>query len=170
MTSSAKERVLVVDDEPDMAESCAFFLNRAGYQVGTAHSGEEALEYLDREPCSVVITDLKMPRMSGLALLAEVKARDPDVEVLVITGFPEVDTAVEAMRQGALDYITKPFTEQAFLDRVEKALAHHRVRATNEGLRMRLRRGSSGRTLVYRSAVFAEVVETLERAARTDAS
>ena len=164
------ERVLVVDDEPDMADSCAYFLNRAGYEVATAHSGVEALSVLDRRPCSVVITDLKMPQMSGLVLLQKVKERDPDIEVLLITGFPEVDSAVEAMRHGALDYITKPFTEEVFLERVEKALAHRRVRAANSGLRERLRRGSSGRKLVFRSPVFREVVETLERAARTDAS
>ena len=159
---AARERVLVVDDERDMAESCAFFLERAGYSAAVAESGEAALEYLADEPCSVVITDLKMPRMSGLMLLAEIKAKDPDVEVLVITGHPEVETAVQAMQAGALDYITKPFTEQAFLARVEKALAHHEVRAANKGLRERLRRGTSGRRLVYRSRVFSAVVDTLE--------
>ncbi len=168
--SAAGRRVLIVDDERDMAESCAFFLTRAGYEAVTAFSGEEAVARLARESFALVITDLRMPRLSGLDLIERVREVDPDVEVLVITGFPEVDTAVAAMRQGVLDYIAKPFTEQVLLERVEKALAHRRVREANLGLRERLRRGSSGRRLVYRSAAFAEMVATLERAARTDAS
>jgi len=167
---TVEHRVLVVDDEHDMAASCAYFLERAGYQVSTAFSGEQALECMARESYSVVITDLMMPRMSGLALIDEIRKRDPDVEMLVITGFPEVDTAVAAMRMGVLDYITKPFSEDDFLERVEKALAHGRVRAANEGLRERLRKGSGGRRLIYRSKVFAAVISTVERAARTDAS
>ncbi len=167
---AGRQKVLVVDDERDMAESCAFFLERAGYESAIANSGEEALDQLSQAQFSVVITDLKMPRMSGLSLVEEVKRRDPDVELLVITGHPEVDSAVQAMRLGVLDYITKPFSEHDFLERVEKALAHRSVRDKNHGLRERLRKGSAGRRLVYRSTRFSETVETLERAARTDAS
>ena len=162
--------VLVVDDEQDMAESCAFFLRRAGYAAQCAFSGEEALDLLDRETFSLVVTDLKMPRMSGLSLLDAIKSRDPDIEVVMITGFPEVDTAVEAIRRGALDYITKPFTEDVLMVRVEKALAHRQLKEQNTGLKERLRKGTAGRRLIYRSAQFRQTVETLERAARTDAS
>jgi DNA-binding NtrC family response regulator len=162
--------VLVVDDEPDMVDSCAFFLTRAGFAVGKALSANEALAKLERDRYSVVITDLRMPKVSGLRLLEEVKERDPDVEVVVITGFPEVDTAVEAMRKGALDYIRKPFTEAEFLERVEKALAHRRVRDGNAQLKERLRKGRSGRRLVARDPAFLATIEMLERAARSDAS
>ena len=168
--TSERERVLVVDDERDMAESCAFLLDRAGYQTTTAFSGPEALEEIARQSFSLVITDLRMPGMSGLRLLDEVKARDPDVEVLVITGFPEIETAVSAIKRGAWDYITKPFVEPDLIERVEKALAHRRVKLSNEGLKERLRKGIEGRRLIYRSALFTETVQTLEKAARTDAS
>ena len=167
---TARQRVLVVDDEPDMAESCAFFLDRAGYEVATANSGPDALALMERSPFSVVITDLKMPRMSGMTLLERVRERDPDVEVLVITGHPDVDSAVEAMKLGALDYIRKPFTEQEFMARVDKALAHRRVRDSNRDLRERLRSGAPGSRLVWRSETFGALIATLERAARTDAS
>jgi DNA-binding NtrC family response regulator len=168
--TEAHGRVLVVDDERDLAESCAFFLRRAGYSVAVANSGEAALAALERDGFALVVTDLKMPRMSGLQLLAAIKQRDPDVEVVVITGFPEVETAVEAMKLGALDYVTKPFREQDLMQRVDKAFAHRRLKDRNQALRERLRKGVAGRRLIYRSAAFARTVETVERAARTDAS
>ena len=163
-------RVLVVDDERDMADSCAFLLGRAGYQATVAYSGEEALEQLVRQEFELVVTDLKMPRMSGLQLLAAVKSKNPDSEVLVVTGFPGIDTAVAAIKQGAFDYVTKPFTEQDLLGRVEKALAHRRLQEQNTALKDRLRGGAVTRQLIYRSDSFGRMVETLERAARTDAS
>jgi DNA-binding NtrC family response regulator len=165
-----RDRILVVDDERDMAESCAFLLDRAGYETKIAFSGPDALAEMARQTFSLVITDLRMPRMSGLALLDEVKARDPDVEVLLITGFPEIESAVAAIKRGAWDYITKPFVEPDLIECVENALAHHRVKLSNEGLKQRLRMGVEGRRLIYRSKLFSETVEILERAARTDAS
>ncbi|MBK8977508.1 MAG: sigma-54-dependent Fis family transcriptional regulator [Planctomycetes bacterium] len=153
-----------------MADSIAFFVRRAGYDVETATSGAEALSRMASAAFDIVLTDLRMPRMSGLALLDEVKHRDPDVEVLVVTGHPEVETAVHAIKHGAFDYVTKPFDEAQLMARVEKAAAHRELVRRNAGLRERLRAGSAGRRLVYRSARFAETIERLERAARTDAS
>ncbi len=170
MSEVTAARVLVVDDERDLAESCAFFLRRAGYEVECANSGVEALERMANASFGLVITDLKMPRMSGNQLLAEIKTRDPDVEVVVITGFPEVDTAVEAMKLGALDYLTKPFKEDALMQRVEKAFAHRGVMEQNVALKERMRKGADGRRLTYVSQAFVRTIETVERAARTDAS
>ncbi|MCC6670233.1 MAG: sigma-54-dependent Fis family transcriptional regulator [Planctomycetes bacterium] len=165
-----RQRVLVVDDEQDLAESCLFFLQRAGYEARTAFSGEEALALLASEHFDVVVTDVRMPRMSGLALLDAIKERDPDVEVVLITAFPEIETAVSAIKQGAFDYVAKPFTEEQFLARVEKALAHRHVKEGNVALKARLRGGTASRRLVYRSAAMGGLLETLERAARTEAS
>jgi DNA-binding NtrC family response regulator len=167
---SGRAAVLVVDDERDMAESCAYLLGRAGYEVVTAFSGEQALEQMARRPFEVVITDLRMPRMSGLQVLAAIKQQAPDVEVLMITGFPEIQTAVAAIKQGAFDYLTKPYVEKDLMERVEKALAHRQVKEQNQGLKERLRSGQSGRQLVFRSPAFAATVALLEKAARSDAS
>jgi DNA-binding NtrC family response regulator len=164
------EHVLVVDDERDMAESCGYFLERAGMRVSLAFSGDQALELLDKHEFVLVITDLKMPRMTGLALLDAIKSRDSSIEVLLITGYPEIKTAVDAIKRGAFDYITKPFDEAALMERVEKALTHRRVTNENAGLRDRLRKGEDGRRLVYRSPVFGRLVEELQRAAKTDAT
>lgn len=161
--------VLVVDDERDMAESCGYFLRRAGLEVKLAFSGDETLALLDQHEFALVITDLKMPRMTGLSLLDAVKSRPADIEVLLITGYPDIKTAVDAIKRGAFDYIPKPFDEAALMERVEKALAHHRVKAGNAALQDRLRKGVAEK-LVYRSEVFGRLVEELQRVARTDST
>ncbi len=125
-----RDRILVVDDERDMAESCAFLLDRAGYETKIAFSGQDALAEMGRQTFSLVITDLRMPRMSGLALLEEVKARYPDVEVLLITGFPEIESAVAAIKRGAWDYIAKPFVEPDLIERVENVCRPISARAS----------------------------------------
>jgi DNA-binding NtrC family response regulator len=163
-------RILVVDDEPDMAESCAFLLRRKGYEAAVATSAEQAVEELARRPFALVVSDVRMPRMNGMQLLAAVKSRDADIEVVLITGHPDIQGAVAAIKRGAFDYLTKPYAEKDLLERVGKALAHRRVKQGNEGLKDRLQSGVEGRRLVYRSPAFADVVAMLERAARTDAS
>jgi DNA-binding NtrC family response regulator len=167
---TARERVLVVDDEPDLAESNAFFLTRAGFEARCATSGEQALAALRQEPFAVVISDVRMPRQNGMELLAAIKQSDPDIEVLLLTGYPDLQMAVAAIKQGAFDYLAKPFAEKDLVERVQKAVAHRQVKAQNEGLRERLRSGVAGRQLIHRSAAFGEQVAMLERAARTDAS
>ena len=161
--------VLVVDDERDMAESCGYFLRRAGLRVKLAFSGDEALALLDQHEFALVITDLKMPRMTGLSLLDAIKSRSSEIEVLVITGYPGIKTAVDAIKRGAFDYVPKPFDEAALMERVAKALAHHRIKAGNAALQDRLRKGVAEK-LVYRSAVFGRLVEELRRVARTDST
>ena len=166
----AGERVLVVDDERDFAESNAFLLGRAGFSAHCATSAAEALSRLRSEVFAVVVTDVRMPRMSGMELLAAIKQSDPDVEVLLLTGHPDLQMAVSAIKQGAFDYLAKPFGERDLVERVQKAVAHRQVRDGNADLRERLRAGVAGRQLIYRSDVFGEQVTMLERAARTEAS
>lgn len=165
-----RERVLVVDDEPDLAESCAYFLERAGYEARTVESAPDALELLSKEAFGVVVSDVRMPRMSGMELLAAIRERDPDIEVLLLTGYPDLQMAVSAIKQGAFDYLAKPYGEADLIERVGKAMAHRRVKDQNEGLRERLRSGVSGRRLIHTSESFGEAVAMLERAARTTAS
>jgi DNA-binding NtrC family response regulator len=166
--SASTARVLIVDDEQDLADSCAFFLERAGHRAAVVSSGEEALAALERERFDLVVSDIRMPRMSGLSLLEAVRAKDPRLEVILMTGFPEVEAAVRAIKLGAFDYIQKPFDELQLMERVEKALAHREVKARNDGFRERVE-GLSGR-LVHRAPAFVRTVELIERAARTDAS
>jgi DNA-binding NtrC family response regulator len=166
----SRTAVLVVDDERDLAESTAYFLERAGFAAECATSAAEALAAMQRQPFAVVVTDVRMPRMSGAELLTAIKQRDPDVEVLLMTGHPDLQGAVAAIKQGAFDYLAKPFGEKELVERVTKAAAHRQVRERNEGLRERLRSGKAGLQLVHASPAFGAALDMLERAARTDAS
>ena len=103
------DRVLVVDDEQSLRKVLAATLQREGYEVTVCANGEEALEALDRDGADVVVTDLVMPKMDGLALLRRVVAAHPDVPVIVITAHGRIDKAVEAMKSGAFDFLAKPF-------------------------------------------------------------
>jgi len=166
----SETRVLVVDDEPDLAESTAYLLKRAGYAADFALSAPQALAMMQQQPFRVVVSDVRMPQMSGMELLAAIRRSDPDVEVLLLTGYPDLQMAVRAIKQGAFDYLAKPFAEKDLVDRVAKAAAHRRVKDGNAGLRERLRSGKAGRRLIHASPAFAETIALIERAARTDAS
>ncbi len=104
-----QNQILIVDDEPLVCKSLSEVVNRAGYEAHVANDGYEALEAIRREQFSVVITDMSMPKMDGLEVLKRTKAMVPDIAVIIITGYATVESAVEAMRNGAYDYITKPF-------------------------------------------------------------
>jgi len=103
-----KHPVLIVDDEPIVRESIRDWLKDAGYEVATAETGEEALEMIERENFSVVVLDVRLPGKTGLAVLRELKAAKPQIKSIIITAYPSVELAVEAMKLGAVDYLVKP--------------------------------------------------------------
>jgi DNA-binding NtrC family response regulator len=119
------EQILIVDDEPLMCKSLGEVVRRAGYNVVTASNGYEALEYLQQEQVSVIITDMNMPKMDGIEVLKQAKAIIPNISVIIITGYATVDTAVEAMKYGAIDYITKPFPPTKINSIIEKAVNNY---------------------------------------------
>ena len=104
-----KGRILVVDDEKSMREILEIFLENEGYFVSVANNGETAVEALKRDIFDLIISDMKMPRMGGLELLKNVKESSPDTIFVVMTAFGTTESAVEAMKLGAYDYIQKPF-------------------------------------------------------------
>src|SRR5262245_13410912 len=121
------DRVLVVDDEPSVLEVVGAMLTEAGWRVDTATNGREALGLVDAHRYEVVLSDIDMPGMDGVELLREIRARDLDVPVLLITGHPRVETAVEALEHGALRYLQKPLRERDLLSAVEDAARLHRM-------------------------------------------
>jgi EAL domain-containing protein (putative c-di-GMP-specific phosphodiesterase class I) len=123
----SRGRILVVDDERDLLEVLGAQLADAGWQVDTASDGRAALGLVDGHRYEVVLSDIDMPGMSGVELLREIRARDLDVPVLLITGHPRVDTAVEALEHGALRYLRKPLRERDLLSAVEDASRLHRM-------------------------------------------
>src|SRR5262245_42771902 len=102
-------KILLIDDESQNLEALATVVERDGYTPVKASSGEVALRLLEHEAIDLVITDLKMPGMDGFALLKKIKAQQPNVAVIVITAYGTIETAVAAMREGAYDFIAKPF-------------------------------------------------------------
>ncbi|MCB9777783.1 MAG: sigma-54-dependent Fis family transcriptional regulator [Alphaproteobacteria bacterium] len=161
------ERILVVDDELSMREFLQILLERAGYTVAVAASGEAALEAAREELPGLVLTDLNMPGMSGLDLLRELKAlaagRSRDVEVVVVTAFGSTESAVEAMRMGAADYVMKPFNNAELLLVVERALERLALEAENERLRTAVGERFHFGHLVGSSRMMGEVYDLIRR-------
>jgi DNA-binding NtrC family response regulator len=122
----SKGKILVVDDENIVRTSCVRALSPEGYEVKTAQNGYEGLTILKDEKFDLVLTDLKMPDMDGIEVLRTIKDKWPEVEVIVITGYQTVDTAVKSIKLGAFDYIEKPFTPDALISAVGRALEKSR--------------------------------------------
>jgi two-component system, NtrC family, response regulator HydG len=122
----AMTHILVVDDQRNMRVATTLVLGGEGYTVFDAATGEEALAVLGQERVDLLLTDLKMEPMDGLTLLQRAREASPRLPVIVMTAFGSIESAVEAMRQGAYDYITKPFKEGELIHRVAHALAHAR--------------------------------------------
>lgn len=120
-------RILVVDDESGFRELCVDLLSDAGFEVEAAADGQAALDRLAQSPFQLVLTDINMPHMDGMALLKHAKGRFPLVEVVLMTAFGGLQSALEALRFGAYDYITKPFTREALVSTVGRCLEKQRL-------------------------------------------
>ncbi len=130
-----RPRVLVVDDEKFIRDILADFLGMEGYVVRTAEDGASAISELERAQYDLVISDLKMPKMGGLELLKEVSRTHPDTITVIMTGFGTVETAIDAMKRGAYDYILKPFKVEEIVHIVQRGLEKRRLAAENLRLR-----------------------------------
>ncbi len=114
--------LLIVDDDRSLRQFLDILFSKDGYQVFTAETGKEALKLMEKQPVDVVLADIRMPEMDGLSLLKEIKGRWPQIPVIMITAFASMDTAVSAMREGAFDYVTKPFNLSELRETVARAL------------------------------------------------
>ena len=161
----AKARILVVDDEKSMRDLLSITLEKEGYDVLTAAGGEPAIEALHRESVDAVITDLRMPKVDGLQVLRAAKEVSPDTAVIVITAFASTETAVEAMKLGAYDYITKPFKLDEVNLIVRNALERKRLRDENLYLRRQLETQHRFENIIGKSGVIAEVFDTIRKIA-----
>jgi len=163
-----RERILFVDDDETGREVSRYNLEQAGYAVDLAEDGERALALFRARPHDLVITDLRMPRLGGMELLEQLKAQSPDVPVLVITAHGKVETAVQAMKAGAYDFIEKPFGRDVLLLAAERALERRRLQRENRALRLRAR--GIEREILARSEPMRELLRTTDRVAGSDAS
>ncbi len=160
-----KGSVLVVDDDRSALESIQEILLREEYQVCIARSAEEALELLRAEDFGVVLTDLRMPGMDGMDLLRTIKALRPETEVVIMTAFGTIERAVEAMREGAYDFVTKPLKRPLLVRSVGRALEKASLQAENQQLRAELDAISGERTLIGSSPAMRKVLDTLNQVA-----
>jgi DNA-binding NtrC family response regulator len=168
---STKPRVLIVDDEPDVVANWARLLGRADYLCITATDGERALTLLDAERPEIVLTDLKMPGVDGMQVLARAREVDPDTVVIMITGHGTVESAVDAMRAGAFDYLLKPLPSNDVLRlAVERAAERRRLVEENRRLREPLAPRVGFDQIVGKSRVMEAVFELVRKAARSDAN
>ncbi|HEV8641709.1 MAG TPA: sigma-54 dependent transcriptional regulator, partial [Methylomirabilota bacterium] len=158
-------RVLVVDDERSMRDLLAIMLRQSGYDVTVAESGESALGALKAEAFDLVITDLRMRKTDGLAVLRATKQHSPQTIVLVVTAYASTETAVEAMKLGAYDYITKPFKLEAIRLTIEKALERKRLQDENIVLKQQLRKERGFENFIGRSRKMLELFETIRKIA-----
>ena len=160
-------RILLVDDEESMCEMLSVVLRRDGYEVLSAHSGDEALRAIHARPVDLVISDLKMPGMTGIDLLRQVKTSHPTIPFVVMTAYETWDTAVEAMRLGAFDYVKKPFDNRDIRNTVERAL---RPPAMREGRSTRQDELIQARLIVGSSPKTKAVLDLIRRVAPTDST
>ena len=161
--------VLIVDDESSIREALEKVLVKEGLQVRVAPGGREALEILRNHPIEVMITDLRMPGMTGEDLLKAAKAITPEVEVIVMTAYGTIENAVQAMKLGAYDFIAKPLKRAAIVAAVRKALDKHALVAENRELRAQLAAATS-RSIVGNSQVMRATLEIARQAAASTAT
>ncbi len=166
--ATEKERILVVDDAPDTLEVLQRNLQSKGYQVFTAPGVAEAIRILEETPLDLVVTDLKMPKVSGLDLVRHVRENFRDTEVMMITGYPSISGAVDAVKTGAEDYLAKPFTDEELFSAVRRALDKLRMRRTAQAPSYRTPRAPHG--LVGESEAMKKVFDAIAKVAPTSAT
>ncbi len=162
--------ILVVDDEKSMRITLSELLREEGHVVDLAENGETALRKLQAEPYDLVLSDLKMDEIDGLDVLKGAKAISAEIEVILVTAHGTIGTAVEAMKHGAADFLTKPFDPDELLIRVEKALERRRLVHEAGQLRREARERAGGGSLLGGSAAIKRVLDLVDRVAPTDST
>ncbi len=160
------DRILVVDDEKKMRHILQLMLEREGFKAEQAENGKVALAMLKEKRFDLVITDLKMPEMDGMSLLDEAKKIDPDFPIMVITAYGTIENAVEAMRKGAIDYITKPFEEEEILITVKRCLRISRLSEEVKVLKEELMKNFDFSDMIAHSKKMLEILRQASMVAK----
>jgi DNA-binding NtrC family response regulator len=163
-------RILVIDDEVDMLESCARLLSHLGHEVVTEADAPRAVQLYEQERPDLVLTDLRMAGLDGLAVLRAIRSNDPAATVILMTAFATIETAVEAVKEGAFDYLPKPFSADQLRVCVERALEQRRLREENRRLLEQLTETYRFDNIIGRSLPMLHVFETIKKVARSDAN
>jgi DNA-binding NtrC family response regulator len=162
--------LLLVDDDPDFRESVARRFTRRGFQVQEAAHGEQALQLAGLREFDVIVLDMVMPGLSGMQVLEQLKLTQPECEIIMLTGQGTIETAVQAMKLGAYDFLQKPFPLSELEVLIEKAYERRQLRKENEQLKAVLRRAEKPISIIGESPAMKEVFRLIERAGPTDKS
>ena len=163
-------RILVVDDEPSMRQMLAIVLKREGYEVALAENGRSAVAALERGPFDLLISDIKMPDMSGVDVLRAAKQADPDILGIMITAFASTETAIEAMRLGACDYLSKPFDIDLLKMKVREKVENRHLKQENVLLKRTLGLSHQFSNIIGRSETMLDVFKMIETVAKTNST
>lgn len=164
----AKAKVLVVDDEPDMLETCRDVLSSDKLKIFTEVESSVAAKRIEKELFDLILVDLKMPKMDGLAFLKHAKKVNSEAVVVMFTGFPTVETAVDAVKEGAYDYITKPFSPDQLRVVVNRAIAQKRLKEENLFLRQEVEQQARFHSLIGKSHKMLATFRLMDQIAQTD--
>ncbi|MFH1241230.1 MAG: sigma-54 dependent transcriptional regulator [Pseudomonadota bacterium] len=162
--------ILVVDDESLMREALSDWLREDGYEIGLAASGDEAIAKAEEKTWQVVLLDLKMPGMDGLETLRRLKEVSPDSEIIMMTAYATIDTAVQAMKEGAFDYLVKPFDPDEIEMQIKKIVVHKELVLENILLRRKLEEKYQYDEIIGKSDAMQEIFELIRRVAPTDST
>ncbi len=165
-----KPSILLIDDDDSLRRVMEFSLTEAGYRVQTASSGEEGFRLFEKDSFDAVITDITMAGMSGMEVLAKVRLRDSRLPIIIITAYGTIESAVEAMRKGAFDYITKPFNREELRLTLDKALRMRRLEKENVELRAEVTDRYRFESIVGASEKLRDLLDMAGRVAPSDAS
>ena len=165
-----KAKVLVVDDEAIIRDSLHDWLTDTGYQVFTAENGPQALEIIQREGLRIVITDLVMPGMDGIELMKSAKEMSSNIEVIIITAYGSIPTAITAMREGAYDYIEKPFCPERAELLIEKLVEHQGLIKENISLHQKLEERYRFENIIAKSPKMQRVIEVIKVVGKSNAT
>ena len=169
-TARRPPRILVVDDERSMRELLAIVLRREGYEVLLAENGRAAIDLLEHQAVDILISDIKMPDLSGVDVLRAAKRIDQDILGIMITAFASTETAVEAMRLGACDYLSKPFDVDLLKMKVREKIENRQLRQENVLLKRTLGLSHQFSNMIGRSGVMLDVFKMIETVARTNST
>ncbi len=165
--SDAPVQILVIDDDKAMRDACYQILSRQGYQVELAAGARQGLTLLERNSFDAILLDLVMPDLDGLETLKKIKALDSEVEVIIITGYGTIQSAVETIKAGAFHFLSKPFVPDDLRNLVNRALEKRRLDLENLYLRQELKSKDDKSILVYESDSMARVMDMITRVAPT---
>jgi len=165
-----RPRILIVDDDPSVRESLKDLLMEENYKVGLADGGEAAIAQAQTRSWDLVLLDLKMPGMDGLETLGHLKKIIPDAEIIMMTAYATVDTAVHAMKEGAFDYLVKPFDPDEIELQIKKIVGHQELVLENILLRKKLEEKYQHDEIIGKSEAMQKIFELIERVAQTDST